>query len=69
MRVVWDEPNRESNLAKHGLHLPGMDELPAGGAWLLAAVAFVLVRPDVTRRAGDRLTAEEGLAGSGETVR
>jgi FAD/FMN-containing dehydrogenase/Fe-S oxidoreductase len=24
------------NLAKHGEHIPGMDELPAGGAWLLA---------------------------------
>jgi FAD/FMN-containing dehydrogenase/Fe-S oxidoreductase len=24
------------NLAKHGEHIPGMDELPPGGAWLLA---------------------------------
>ncbi len=24
------------NIAKHGLHIPGMDELPKGGAWLLA---------------------------------
>jgi FAD/FMN-containing dehydrogenase/Fe-S oxidoreductase len=24
------------NLAKHGEHIPGMDELPDGGAWLLA---------------------------------
>jgi FAD/FMN-containing dehydrogenase/Fe-S oxidoreductase len=24
------------NLAKHGMHLPGMDELPPGRAWLLA---------------------------------
>ena len=24
------------NLAKHGEHIPGMDELPEGGAWLLA---------------------------------
>jgi amino acid transporter len=30
--------------------------------WLLAALVFVLVRPDVTRRAGKQLTAAEGLA-------
>jgi amino acid transporter len=32
------------------------------GLWLLAAVVFVLARPGVARRAGQRLTAEEGLA-------
>jgi amino acid transporter len=31
-------------------------------AWLALAVALVLVRPGIARRAGDRLTAEEGLA-------
>jgi amino acid transporter len=30
--------------------------------WLLAAVGFVLARPEVTRRAGERLTTGEGLA-------
>jgi hypothetical protein len=29
--------------------------------WLVLAVVFVLVRPDVARRAGQRLTEEEGL--------
>jgi amino acid transporter len=32
------------------------------GVWLLAAVVFVLARPGVARRAGQRLTAGEGLA-------
>ena len=36
--------------------------LPVTAAvWLLAALAFVLLRPEVTRRAGDQLTAAEGL--------
>jgi hypothetical protein len=30
--------------------------------WLLAAVVFVLARPGVARRAGQRLAAGEGLA-------
>jgi amino acid transporter len=30
--------------------------------WLLAAVAVVLARPAIARRAGERLTADEGLA-------
>jgi amino acid transporter len=30
--------------------------------WLLAAVALVTVRPELARRAGERLTAEEGLS-------
>jgi hypothetical protein len=30
--------------------------------WLLAAVALVLGRPAIARRAGERLTADEGLA-------
>ena len=30
--------------------------------WILLAVAFVLARPAVARRAGDRLTADSGLA-------
>jgi amino acid transporter len=30
--------------------------------WLLVAVAVVLARPQMTRRAGERLTAEEGLS-------
>jgi amino acid transporter len=34
------------------------------GVWLLAAVVFVLARPGIARRAGRRLTAEQGLAGS-----
>jgi amino acid transporter len=33
------------------------------GAWLLAAVVFVLVRPRLAEQAGRRLTADEGLAG------
>jgi amino acid transporter len=32
------------------------------GVWLLAAIIYVLARPSVARRAGERLTAEEGLA-------
>jgi amino acid transporter len=32
------------------------------GVWLLAAIIYVLARPGVARRAGERLTAEEGLA-------
>jgi amino acid transporter len=32
--------------------------------WLVAAVLFVLARPDVAARAGQRLTAEEGLSTS-----
>ena len=32
------------------------------GAWLLAAIVFVVARPGVARRAGAKLTAEEGLA-------
>jgi amino acid transporter len=31
--------------------------------WLLVAVAVVIARPQMARRAGERLTAEEGLAG------
>ena len=31
--------------------------------WLLAAIGYVLARPGVARRAGQRLTAGEGLAG------
>jgi len=38
------------------------------GAWLLAAVVFVLVRPRLAEQAGRRLTADEGLAG-GESDR
>jgi amino acid transporter len=34
------------------------------GVWLLAAILFVLARPGVARRAGQRLTVEEGLAES-----
>jgi amino acid transporter len=34
--------------------------------WLLAALVFVLARPDVTRRAGEQLTAAEGLAPASE---
>ncbi len=33
-----------------------------GGVWILLAVAVVALRPAVARRAGERLTAEEGLA-------
>jgi amino acid transporter len=32
------------------------------GGWLLAAIVYVAARPGVARRAGERLTAEEGLA-------
>jgi amino acid transporter len=32
-----------------------------GAAWILLAVAVVVLRPTVARRAGQRLTAEEGL--------
>jgi amino acid transporter len=35
------------------------------GVWILLAVLFVLARPAVARRAGDRLTADAGLAGDG----
>jgi amino acid transporter len=38
----------------------------AAAVWLLAALVFVLVRPDVTRRAGEQLTAAEGLAPASE---
>jgi len=31
------------------------------GVWLLAAIGFVLARPDLARRAGAKLLAEEGL--------
>jgi hypothetical protein len=34
--------------------------------WLLAALAFVLLRPAVARRAGEQLTAAEGLVPTGE---
>jgi hypothetical protein len=34
--------------------------------WLLGALVFVLVRADLTRRAGERLTAAEGLAPADE---
>ncbi len=34
------------------------------GAWLLAAVVLVVARPQVARRAGERLTTEEGLSAS-----
>ena len=33
-------------------------------AWILLAVLFVLVRPSVARRAGEKLTADAGLAGA-----
>ena len=37
--------------------------LPVTAAvWLLAALAFVLLRPGIARRAGEQLTAAEGLA-------
>jgi amino acid transporter len=43
--------------------------LPALGAlWLLAAVVLVLVKPDVARRAGALLMADEGLARSPEAT-
>jgi hypothetical protein len=32
------------------------------GVWLLVAIVFVVARPGVARRAGVKLTAEEGLA-------
>jgi len=38
------------------------------GAWLLAAVVFVLARPRLAEQAGRRLTADEGLAGEGDRV-
>jgi amino acid transporter len=34
--------------------------------WLLAALVFVLVRPDVARRAGEQLTTAEGLGRADE---
>ena len=36
------------------------------GVWLLLAVALVVVRPEVARRAGQRLTTDEGLARGAE---
>ena len=33
-------------------------------AWIVLAVLFVLVRPSVARRAGEKLTADAGLAGA-----
>jgi amino acid transporter len=39
------------------------------GGWLLLAVIYVLARPSVARRAGQRLTTDEGLAGTGLPVR
>ncbi|HEX2807168.1 MAG TPA: hypothetical protein VHN80_13470, partial [Kineosporiaceae bacterium] len=32
--------------------------------WLLLAVALVVIRPQLARRAGERLTADEGLSRS-----
>jgi amino acid transporter len=37
--------------------------------WLVAAVVLVLVRPELARRAGERLTADEGLSRTGSEER
>jgi FAD/FMN-containing dehydrogenase/Fe-S oxidoreductase len=46
------------NLAKHGMHIPGMDALPKGGAWLLAEYGADSrqVVDDVASAAVDRLS-------------
>ena len=38
-------------------------------AWLLAGLAFVLAAPGVARRAGEKLTADEGLSAAGATAK
>jgi amino acid transporter len=40
-----------------------------GGIWILLAVALVLLRPSVARRAGERLTREAGLLPAGAVPR
>lgn len=47
------------NLDKHDLHIPGMDELPPGGAWLLAE--YGADTPEEAERRGDR--ARDRLTG------
>jgi len=37
--------------------------------WLLAGLAFVLAAPGVARRAGEKLTADEGLSAAGATAK
>jgi hypothetical protein len=34
------------------------------GVWLLLAVGLVLIKPELARRAGELLTADEGLSGA-----
>jgi len=48
------------NLAKHGEHIPGMDELPEGGAWLLAEYGA-----EAQDEANDLVEAARGHAGAG----
>jgi len=49
------------NLAKHGIHLPGMDELPEGGAWLLAEYGA-----DTAQQAHERVTRARSLLTAGD---
>jgi FAD/FMN-containing dehydrogenase/Fe-S oxidoreductase len=48
------------NLAKHGEHIPGMDELPPGGAWLLAEYGA-----QAQDHANDLVEAARGRVGAG----
>jgi FAD/FMN-containing dehydrogenase/Fe-S oxidoreductase len=48
------------NLAKHGEHIPGMDELPEGGAWLLAEYGA-----EDQDTANEMVEAARGRAGDG----
>jgi FAD/FMN-containing dehydrogenase/Fe-S oxidoreductase len=48
------------NLASHGEHIPGMDELPEGGAWLLAEYGA-----QEQDHANDLVEAARGRAGAG----
>jgi Fe-S oxidoreductase len=49
------------NLAKHGEHIPGMDELPDGGAWLLAEYGA-----QAQDEANDLVEAARKQAGDGQ---
>jgi FAD/FMN-containing dehydrogenase/Fe-S oxidoreductase len=49
------------NLAKHGMHIPGMDDLPEGGAWLLAEYGA-----QTQDEANDLVEAARQQAGDGQ---
>ena len=58
-RNVWPYPSRltDTGGTNAAFYLPIVC-----GIWILLAIVLVVARPELARRAGEKLTAEEGLS-------